>query len=101
MSNAVTFTRDELISQIAPIAITLLEGDIRKWVMDEDETSSLRSKFEHLSRLPRKMDNELIEIWCDLVSISYFCNNKDVDEVLFLSETRKDGTKIKEWMASR
>lgn len=101
MSNAVTFTRDELISQITPIAIDLLKDDIQKWVTDEDGNSSIRTKFEHLSRLPRKMDNELIELWCDLVSEMYFDENKDVDEVLFLSETLKDGTKIKEWMASR
>ena len=94
---SITFTRQDLIDQLTPIFIQSLQDSAESIIAGETNPKAFVLSHE-LS------DNDIITKWCDFISIGFFDNNPDIDDVLFLISSKNEDLRRetqKEWIASR
>ncbi len=98
---AVTFTKAEIISDLKEVYKGVLQSIIQDvWKGDEGKGEVI-SMIESLTNIENESDDYIACQWAEQVSDKFFIEHPEADEVLMLTKTLSDNTKLKEWLASR
>jgi hypothetical protein len=86
-----TFTRQEIIDALIPVAVDMLRDNVESLVKDGED-----AMFKTFGNIKRLSDDDLMEYWSDFVAESFFEDNPDIEDVLMVTDN-----KDKKWVITR
>lgn len=97
IGKSITLTREDVVNDLKPVVIDILRDSVESLIDHGDILP-----FNHFRNLNEKNNEELADLWCDLISDHFLNVNPDIEDVVMLvDDGKKSGVKEKIWLASK